>query len=127
MNYEVFRYRDEVGNSLLCGNEGSLTIQLASGESRNIGRVEQVGESYHYVKSEKANGIFRKNNSWSVPWFILSKLGDMGVVKFIYDNKIYSISANDAKKHGDFLWFKTSGIEKKIYIPLNFWKIEAIQ
>lgn len=94
-----------------------------------IGRIIDAPEAGNrvYCKSESVKGIFRKNNSWSLCYEVLKQLADKDIVniKTRETGEMVWLTVAECKEKGDFLWFKTSGIERKLYIPLEMWHKEG--
>lgn len=113
--------KDEMGR-LYTDDYGQVHLDL-KGKHRMIGRIFQDETNKVYKKVETLKGVFRKNNSWSLCNAILNELADNDVINIFVreEGKTYWLTAKEARELGDFLWFKTSGIERKLYIPLEKW------
>lgn len=108
----------ENGNTFSVEKDGSIFHN-----SRRIGYVEKISKgNYLFFKHEKESGIFRKTNSWSIPYCILRCVGKDGVVHYKTEKRTYKINYKDAMEHGKFLYFKQSNTERKIYVPLKHWR-----
>lgn len=129
----IFSIKDDSGNSLTCIS-GNLNLQLATehGRVRQIGRIEyklyknKNFPQLVYEKKEDPTQKYRNygaNGSWSVYYEIVTRVD--GIVYHVQKFK-YAIRREAAKQHGQFLHFKTAGIERKLYIPLEFWKVSSI-
>lgn len=119
--------RDNMGNTMRWDDTGNLYIKLVSEQrEKNIGMLLKIKGSLCYFKNEKEQDVFHKTNAWSINYEVLkiAQQGDKGTgyIRYRSEDCIYEISVQDAIKYGDFLWFKTSGFEKKIYVPKTFWK-----
>jgi hypothetical protein len=123
---EAFTLSDEQG-TLYCSS-GRLHLKLKSegGRVRNIGVLSLHETDYGfrrvYVKDEKEEDIFQKTNAWSIYHEILQRVD---TVLYQTKSKIYYVSKKQALKHGKYLFFKQTGIEKKIYLPLEYWEISC--
>lgn len=122
---ERFNKRDSENNVLTCCNKtGKLSLFLSSeNRKRDIGVIKFINGIMIYEKKEKEAQIFRKNNSWSIPYIIVELLLENSKIIFHTEKCTYSITKEDVLKNGSFLFFKRSGFEKKIYIPIKFWNI----
>lgn len=117
-----FSKEDEVGN-VLTFKEDRFRLHLKiNNYVLRLGWCRYHENLKVYSKKESEDGIFRKNNSWSIPYTILTHFDKYDIVSYFTPSTIYIISVADAKKHGKFMYFKQSGYEKKIYIPLKYWE-----
>tara|TARA_B100000686_G_C16653701_1_gene896952 strand:- start:788 stop:1189 length:402 start_codon:yes stop_codon:yes gene_type:complete len=118
-----FAFEDKEGNSLFIVNNFVNLKLKKNNYSYRIGQLfKHKDGSFSFFKDEEEKHIYRKANAWSIPYALLEKLdGDLNIRT---EKGIYRISAADARKYGSFLHFKTTGIEKKIYIPLDHWKFK---
>lgn len=117
---ELFTHEDADGNRLLCDVNLNLYLNLKNEvRTRQIGRIYTLPDGkLYYEKREDEKHIFRKNNSWSIHYEILKRVD---YVKYMTRKCKYWIKSVDAMNKGEFLHFKASGIEKKIYVPLEHW------
>lgn len=114
-----FTMTDEARNKITCKNR-KLILKLATERrERNIGKIVWKNGELIYSKPEKEEDIYRKLNAWSVPYSILKKVDR---ITFYTDKWFYRIRVKEIEL--TFLHFKKSGIEKKIYIPLDYWEKE---
>ena len=115
----LFNSIDIQGNKITYEN-GNLYLSLKKDNiKRNIGSVKfHKDGNILYVKQEKEDGRFKKNDSWSINYYVLSKVD---YVMYVTTKAVYKITKSDALKLGDFLWFKKTGYERKIYIPVKHW------
>lgn len=90
------------------------------GKKRNIGRIihNKKDQKLQYVKHEENKDIFRANESWYIPYYIVL---NVDYIQYITEDTDYRITAEKAADVGSFLWFKEAGFEKKIYVPLSEW------
>ena len=116
-----FTVKDKQGNGFFCRN-GKITLRLSSEDKeRKIGEVYYKGTGLVYKKYEdESTGIFRKTNSWSIPYFIYEKIDKIWFYTLTAD---YRIAKKDAPS-AEFLHFRNSGYEKKIYIPIKYWNYD---
>ena len=84
--------------------------------------MHKQDNKWSLYKEEKEKGRYMAFDAWSIPYALLERLD--GTLNFRTEKGIYRISVEDAKKHGNFLHFKVTGIERKIYIPISFWDFE---
>lgn len=110
---------DQQGNKIIYDN-GTLYLFLKKDNiRRNIGVVKfHEDGNILYVKQEKEEGRFKKNDSWSINYYVLTKVD---YVMYVTTKAFYKITKPDALKLGSFLWFKYSGYERKIYVPVKHW------
>jgi hypothetical protein len=123
---QLFNDIDLAGNKLSCNGEGQLFLKLVSnGKKRYIGKITDENGTLHYIKQVKKEHRFHKTNSWGLCHRLISKLiaDDMIHIYESDTRRRYTITVADAKKYGSFLYFKTSGFERQIFIPLRYWKI----
>ena len=108
-------YTDDFG-------QAHLRIAGTRGE-KIIGRIIEDGANKVYFKPEKIKDIFRKTDAWSLNYALLRALNDDDVVniKVREERLIYWLTVKECLELGDFLYFKTSGVERKIYIPRSAW------
>jgi hypothetical protein len=121
----IFNKIDTVGNKLEY-IETNLFLTLAKDNRRRyIGTVTfHEDGNILYTKHEMDDNVFYKTNSWSIHNYILI---NVDYICYITETKIYKITADKAKTSGKYLFFKDSGYELKIYVPLNFWWSELIR
>lgn len=112
----IYRKEDDDGNILAISVEGKVTIKL----SKEAPRVRNIGEFKNrtYTKFDEVKHIFRILNAWSINYEMF-KISDKVVINTVKDT--YSIDTTEVD--GKLLHFKDAGIETKIYIPLEMWKI----
>ena len=109
---------DSDGNKLLRYDKKIVLRLKKNKRDLNIGVLHKTKDGIiSYYKNEKDSDVFRKNNSWSINYEVL-KLAT-GTVNYRTKTKIYRITAEKALEVGDFLWFKTSGIAREIYVTLD--------
>jgi hypothetical protein len=115
----VFNKTDVQGNKLEY-IETNLFLTLASdNRRRNIGTITiHPDRKILYTKHETDDGIFKKSNAWSIHNYILH---NVDYITYFTETKIYKITADNAKTHGKYLFFKQQGYELKIYVPLKYW------
>jgi hypothetical protein len=115
---------DEYGNKLEFKNR-KLFLDLASeSKTRQIGMIEKTGKGtivYHKRNMKEAVHVMRKNDSWGLHWDIIENLPDEAFILIESDMKSYYIRIADAKRFGEFLWFKTQGFERQFFIPRRYW------
>ena len=118
------RFNNIFNNGSFYVDNLNMLILKTKNKKRTIGRLEKIDtENFRLIKHEKPEGIFRKNNSWSIPYNVIKNLGESGIIVIYCSGKKYKINSKRALEVGDFLYFKNSGVEKKIYIPLKYWNI----
>ena len=115
---------DNNGNRMIISSSGGITLLLKGQRPKNIGSISFDGECTNYVKDDKESQIFRKNNSWSLCSEVLKYVNGTVTIKTkLYD---YKISIEDIKVFGTYLWFLNQGYERKIYVPLAYWKKQSL-
>jgi hypothetical protein len=115
---------DADGNKLIVDNGGSIILKLRNGKKNNIGKLSKVNNRTCYFKEEKESDTFRKNNSWSVNYELLKYID--GTINYRTEKGIYRIEKDRALEIGSFLWFQKSNVERKFYIPKDYWKFEPL-
>lgn len=119
-----FSSEDKAGNSLFIVNNFVNLKLKKNNYSIRIGQlIEHKNGKFSFFKDEEERHRYKKANAWSIPYALLIKLD--GKLNIRTEKGIYRITAADALKYGDFLHFKTTGIEKKIYIPCDDWDFES--
>tara|TARA_R100000093_G_C1945641_1_gene74391 strand:+ start:248 stop:631 length:384 start_codon:yes stop_codon:yes gene_type:complete len=115
--------KDNDGNSLTI-KENNVFLNLKRDKyPRRIGQIlNHSNGKISYFKDEEEIHIYRKANAWSIPYTLAKALS--GSINIRTEKGIYRITAKDALEHGSFLHFKTQGIEKKIYIPIEKFTFE---
>jgi len=120
-------YTSDEGTLSVLGT-GAVVLQLNSEKRlRQLGFVARNQDGVlSYYKYEKEKDVFKKLNAWSINWNVLQYLpSDQSMINIKSENGIYRITKEKALKMGEFLFFKTSGIEKKIYIRKLFFDVES--
>ena len=122
---EHFIYQDDDG-SIVITYSGKIVLNLKSeNRSRNIGVLAKDGKGgISYYKEDKESEIFRKTDSWSLNYNVIKFLEENATINIKTEKFIYRISKSDVIEKGEFLYFKTSGIEKKIYVKRDFFSKE---
>lgn len=120
----ILEEKDLDGNKLIIDSGGSIILSLNNGRKNKIGKLAKVNDRICYYKEEKESDTFRKNNSWSINYELLKHID--GTVNYRSEKGIYRIEKEKAIQSGSFLWFQKSNIERKIYVPKEFWKFEPI-
>lgn len=107
------KIEDNEGNIITINDSGVCRLKL----SREKGRIRNIGiiKDNIYYKFDTEKNIFRKLNAWSIPQVIYD-LVDVVVIKTT--NKNYTYIKKNIKN--PILHFKSSGIERKVYIPLKY-------
>ena len=120
-----YKNTDANGITLTIKN-GNVSLKRAGGNSRSLGVIADHGGYYVWTKHERDADIFRANNSWSIPYEVFRILPERCIIKFITDRRTYTITKKYIERykesHDVFLYFKKTGYEKKIYIPLEEWE-----
>lgn len=115
-------FQNEDGTLSIDNNNVVLKLN-SENRTRNLGTMV-TNEKGHlsYFKKDKEKEVFRKTNAWSINNNVLQALPhDDSTITIDSESATYCITKKDAIKYGQFMHFKTSGIEKKIYIPkVNF-------
>jgi sporulation protein YlmC with PRC-barrel domain len=120
--HEMFLIRDHNENLMYLGSTNEVFLKLKDdSNTRKIGRlnwrpIAEAEKLLVFTKEEKESNVFKKTDSWSIPWEIVQRVGG---IEIITEKFIYKILTTRAKEIGSFLHFKESGIEKKLYIPRN--------
>ena len=124
----IMQTTDDAGNSIqIVGNDSSIMLRLAkTGKVCNIGRMIYLKEkeTMAYYKQEKEEDRFRKTDAWSINYHVLKCLEPRDRIVYETSEASYGLLVKEALKLGKFLHFKTSGIEKKIYVPVKHWRIK---
>jgi len=117
--------------------QGSLYI-LKSGEvelnllcekrTRKLGFIKANENGIvSYYKHEKEKDVFRKTNAWSLNYNVLQYLpSDNSMINIKSELQIYRITKAKALQLGEFMFFKSTGIEKKIYVPKIYFDVEEL-
>lgn len=99
-----------------------ITLIVGKDFPRKIGKIIPLeNNQFAYYKLEDESQIHRKTKSWSVNRFILNR-----VDKVIYETDLirYSISKEKALEVGMTFEWDPPNIDKKIFIPIEFWDKE---
>jgi hypothetical protein len=93
---------------------GKVLLKLSSEN-----RVRRIGtfKDNVYVKSDTEKHIFRKLNAWSVPYELFKRSRKLMIITDVF---VYTFNIKDIDP--TILHFKGVGIEKKVYIPLDYWE-----
>ena len=121
---DLFNVTDEFGNELklmdgvvfLKKHEENFNRKICFvTEKPDIDRITLI---YYY---DKSSHLIKINNSLGINYTLLSLLKDTDIIKFIEknDNDFFIFTVKRALEIGSFLHFKTEGVEKLFYIPLN--------
>lgn len=115
---------DAHGNRLLFDSEtGNIYFAEVNKKQRNIGYItyETMSDELVYHKLEDEQQIYRKLNSWSINNEVLKQVDS---VEYVTAKGTYVIARAYAYAHGIVGTHKTSILDKKIFVPLQFWEIE---
>ena len=121
-------YTDDVGCLKVLGT-GEVMLQLNSEKrTRRLGFLAKNENGIlSYYKHEKEKDVFRKTNAWSINYNVLQYLPyPNSMVNIKSEGAIYRISKQKALGIGEFMFFKSSGIEKKIYVQKIFFDVEKV-
>lgn len=119
----------DVSGSLFVKQTGEVILKLNSEKrTRNLGFIKENERGVlSYYKHENEKDVFRKLNAWSINYNVLQYLPyGNSMINFKTELQIYRITKDKALKMGSFMFFKNSGIEKKIYVPKLFFDVEPI-
>lgn len=127
-DFSRFNIKDEAGNYIRVNEAGCVYIRIKSKTHEDrIGTLEWrglKGEPHKnvliFVKEERETNVFRSTDAWSIPSEILSRV--YGVIVET-EEAIYKITRMEAMENGSYLHFKTSGVERKVYIPRSCFHI----
>jgi len=104
---------DNNNNTITILDNGNVLLELISEN-----RIRKIGifKDNVYTKFDTEAHIFRKLNAWSIPYelYVISN-------KIIINTDKYTYTINTKDINPDILHFRNSGIEKKVYIPVNLW------
>lgn len=121
-------YTDDSGSLKVLGT-GEVVLQLNSEKrTRRLGFLANNEQGvFSYYKHEKEKDVFRKTNAWSINYNVLQYLPyPNSMINIKSESGIYRISKEKALQVGDFMFFKSSGIEKKIYVQKLFFDVERL-
>ena len=121
-------YTDDSGCLKVLGT-GEVVLQLNSEKrTRRLGFLANNENGVlSYYKHEKEKDVFRKTNAWSINYNVLQYLPyPNSMVNIKSEGAIYRISKQKALGIGEFMFFKSSGIEKKIYVQKIFFDAEEL-
>ncbi len=121
-------YTDDSGCLKVLGT-GEVMLQLNSEKrTRRLGFLAKNENGIlSYYKHEKEKDVFRKTNAWSINYNVLQYLPyPNSMVNIKSEGAIYRISKQKALGIGEFMFFKSSGIEKKIYVQKIFFDVEKV-
>ena len=121
-------YTDDVGCLKVLGT-GEVVLQLNSEKrTRRLGFLAKNENGVlSYYKHEKEKDVFRKTNAWSINYNVLQYLPyDNSMINIKSEECIYRITKEKALQVGEFMFFKSSGIEKKIYVQKLFFDVEVL-
>lgn len=125
MNWdEDFVVRDDYSNKLRFENK-KLYLELSTeSRERNIGEIKSSSTLIYLKKKIKESvHLMRKNDSWGLHWDVIDNLPEDAQVVIHSDKEKYQISVKKIKEVGEFLWFKTQGFERQIFVKRSFWEI----
>lgn len=118
---------DECGNALLCINNGKrikLILKLISEQTatkkkrRRLGIINKAVKTF-YIRRKRARHLFLKTNSYGFNYKILSEALLFDKIRLIDDFAEYLIPKKFILEEGKFLFFKSEGFEKQIFITLE--------
>ncbi len=121
-------YTDDSGCLKVLGT-GEVVLQLNSEKrTRRLGFLAKNENGIlSYYKHEKEKDVFRKTNAWSLNYNVLQYLpNNNSMINIKSEQGIYRISKEKVLKMGEFMFFKSSGIEKKIYVRKIFFDVEKV-
>lgn len=103
---------------------GPKLMLKVNNASRDIGRLEKLpDERIVYSKMLREHEhTFRKNNSWGLHYEIIKALEPESIIRINSDERDYFLTAKEALELGEFLWFKTQGFERQIFVPKHYWR-----
>jgi hypothetical protein len=122
---------DAVGNKIFLlrsgDNKYNIFLVLNRDKTLNIGKIEIDRKSHKKTLIKKVNSkhIFNKNDSWGINLSSLHFLQEDDLVSLEYSegNKHYELTKKQILDKGSFLWFKSTGFEKQIFVPRNEWTL----
>ena len=120
-------YTDDSGSLKVLGT-GEVVLRLNSEKrTRRLGFLANNESGVlSYYKHEKEKDVFRKTNAWSINYNVLQYLPyPNSMINIKSEQGIYRVSKEKALQVGDFMFFKSSGIEKKIYVQKLFFDVES--
>lgn len=118
----LLNQEDDTGNRMVFDSGKIYQQQPGESRPRFLGYVKEDNGGINYIKHEQEKNIMRKNNSWSIHFEILKHVDH---VVFKTTSKTYRIDRDTALDEGQFLHFKESGYERKIYVPLPMWNVDT--
>jgi hypothetical protein len=125
---EHFIYKNDDGSIIIDPNRKLILTLNSDGKRRNIGVIAyDKRKKIGYFKEEKERDAYHKMDAWSLNWSVLSWLPDDDCsINIKSETAIYRITKSYAIACGQFLYHKQSGIEKKLYVPKRYWKVEPL-
>lgn len=124
----TFIYKDADGELTLDTTNGHIHLKLSSekNRTRKIGWLTKNDDGFlSYFKEDKESEVFRKANAWSINFNVFKFLpANESTINIRTEKAIYRITKKRAIECGSFLYFKSSGIERKFYINRDFFLIE---
>jgi len=93
-----------------------LTLITATGEKRHIGRI--INRMY-ITKRNRKKHLLIKANAYGFNHHVLENGTTFDKVMLVEGENSYLIPVADILEYGSFLWFKTQGFEKQIFMTLE--------
>lgn len=124
---EIRTVTDECGNALLCVSNGKrikLILKLISEQtptkkkSRRLGIINKAVKTF-YIRRKRERHLFLKTNSYGFNYKILSEALLFDKIRLIDDVAEWLIPKKFILEEGKFLFFKSEGFEKQIFITLD--------
>jgi len=118
--------KDEQGNEFRLEDNGEMFLNITKEKKkRKIGAlIKQQDGTFAYHKRVKEKHIFRANKSWGLNWQVIKEVLPDGVEIIVETEKrLYKIGKAEALEKGEFLWFKSVGFEKQIFVPIKYWTV----
>lgn len=110
--------KDKAGNILYRKGDVMLLDLLSEDRRRRLGIIE--GDVIIMRRDPKKH-LLRVANSYGFCYELLATAKKLKSIKLIIvgTNDFYHIAIEDVLKYGDFLFFKTQGFEKQIFLTLE--------
>jgi hypothetical protein len=125
MKQIIHSKKDYTGNELRVYRDSTapevLDIRLyvkAKKEERKLGLVDKEKRTL-YISRDRSKHLLTSNNSYGFNYLLLNEAKTFDIVLIRDSVSAFRVPRSVLLNKGEFLFFKTQGFEKQIFVPLS--------
>jgi len=128
MTEEGYRGAKDLDGNCIINKDNVLILNLRGGEARKLGVIDEKNKNLQVFR-KRGRHLFKKYNAYGFCYQVIANATKFNSVMLQDEEGMYLIPNKVILEKGDFLYFKTQGYEKQIFLDLEeikLWKYQSI-